>query len=89
VYLPINLATFTAAATAAALINGTDYAVADRGAIVRVLPLSMKGLRFLVWETATNGAPGLGQDVPIEDIATLRANLEASLAGKATAWNQT
>ena len=89
----MSLANFTTAANLAALVNGTDYAAADNGnntsLNISVLPLSMKGLRFLRWITAANGQPGLALEVPLEDILLLLLNVQCGLAGKGTAWTQT
>lgn len=73
---------FTAALSAAGL-TASDVAIRDvnGGREQQVQPLSMKGLRFLIWD--------LGIAVPAEDIATLQCNLLASIAGKSTAWPQT
>lgn len=81
-FLTFSVASFQAAATAAGLVSGTDYAIRNvANGQQQLQPLSMKGLRFITWD--------LGLAVPPEDLAALQCNLLASIAGKATAWPQT
>lgn len=79
----------------AAGLGATDLATADAGnGATRVLALSMRGLRFLAWNTATNGAPGLSQEVPPADLLLLLCNIMAHGTGNPAthlveAWPQT
>jgi hypothetical protein len=85
----MNAVVFRAAATTAALVEGTDYALKDNGTTIRVLALTMKALRFLCWNTAANGQPGLELEVPDGDLFLMLLNIQAGAAGKGTAWVQT
>jgi hypothetical protein len=88
--ISIPIAQFNSLATGAALVSGTDYVASDKGSFLNVLALSMKGLRFLYWETATNGQPGLNLGaLPLTDLLILLLNIQAGAAGKGTAWTQT
>jgi hypothetical protein len=75
-------ATFDAAVAAAALQVGVDLATKAVSAVaVQVQPLTMAGLRHLVWT--------LGLDVPAADCLILLTNIQAGAAGKGVAWPQT
>lgn len=80
-----NLTSFNAAMTAAGLVPGTDIAARDlpgtNGSIQQVLPLTMKGLRFLVWDL--NYTP---DDV---DVQILQTNILAKIGAVGQAWTQT
>lgn len=88
IFMPV--ASFIAKATTAGLVNGIDYAAVDIGDfLTRAIPLNMNGLRFMTWNTATNGQSGLSLELPVNDLMLLHCNLLASMAGKITAWPQT
>ena len=75
-------ASFDAAATAAGLVIGTDLASQSIDTTTtHVQPLTMKGLKYLVWD--------LGLDVPTADSVALLCNIQAAATGKGTAWPQT
>ena len=78
--LSITKAGFDAGAAAAGLV-GSDLATQSVAQGVQVQPLSMRGLRYLVWT--------LGLEVPNSDCLILLCNIQAGAAGKNTAWVQT
>jgi hypothetical protein len=79
--VPYTRIVIIADATANGLVQGTDFVVkAGTNETSFVLALSMKGLKYLVYDKELQ--------VPPEDLLILQCNLLASIAGKLTAWVQ-
>ena len=86
-YVNQTKAEFDAAAVAAGMVLNTDLATKQLGSVggatlqMRVMPLTMKGLRYLMWT--------LDLDVPILDVLVLLTNIQAEASANSTAWPQT
>lgn len=80
-FLAVDKAAFDAAAVAGGCTIGVDLATQQKETGLQVQPLSMIGVRYLVWT--------LGLDIPTSDAMVLQCNILARIAGVGQAWPQT